>query len=69
MHPIFADAIDIPMVLVAGIIVLVPLMAFEVFIEALVLRKTWHLPYGQLCTFTFFANSWSLLAEEGVRDE
>jgi len=62
MTPIFADAIDIPIVLFFGIIVLVPLIAFEVFIEALVLKRIWHLPYGELCTFTFFANFWSLLA-------
>jgi hypothetical protein len=31
MTPILADAIDIPMVLFVGIVILVPLMAFEVF--------------------------------------
>ena len=62
MTPILADAIDFPMVLVAGIIVLIPLMAFEVFVEALILKKVWHAPYGDLCTFAFFANCWSLLA-------
>ena len=62
MIPIFADAIDVPVVLFFGVIVLVPLIAFEVFIEALVLKRIWHLPYGELCTFTFFANVWSLLA-------
>jgi len=31
MTPLFEDAINFPMVLAAGIIVLVPLMAFEVF--------------------------------------
>ena len=62
MIPIFADAIDVPVVLFFGVIVLVPLIAFEVFIEALVLKRIWHLPYGELCTFTFFVNVWSLLA-------
>jgi hypothetical protein len=62
MTPFFGDAIDFPVVLVAGIIVLVPLMAFEVFVEALVLKKAWRLPYGPLCTFAFFANVWSLVA-------
>jgi hypothetical protein len=62
MTPLLADAINIPMVLVGGIIVLIPLMAFEVFVEAFVLKKSWSLPYGQLCTFAFFANLWSLLA-------
>jgi hypothetical protein len=49
MKPFLGDAIDIPMVLVAGIIVLVPLLAFEVFIEALVLKQAWRLPYGRAC--------------------
>jgi len=39
MTPILADAINFPVVLVAGIIVLIPLMAFEVFVEALILKK------------------------------
>ena len=62
MQPIVADAINFPLVLGAGLIVLVPLMAFEVFVEALVLRGVWRLPYSQLCTFAFFANLWSLVA-------
>jgi len=62
MNPFFADVINIPMVLAVGIVVLVPLIAFEVFVEALVLKGAWRLPYGQLCTFTLFANCWSLLA-------
>jgi hypothetical protein len=62
MIPIFADAINFPLVLVAGIVVLAPLMTFEVLVEGLVLKKAWRLPYGQVCTFTFFANCLSLLA-------
>jgi hypothetical protein len=62
MTPLFADGIDFPLVLVAGFIVLVPLMAFEVFVEAFILNKIWHLSYSELCAFAFFANLWSLLA-------
>lgn len=62
MTPLFADAINFPLVLVAGIAVLVPLITFEVFVEAFLLKKAWHVSYGQLCTFAFFANLWSLLA-------
>src|ERR1041385_5946295 len=62
MRPLFADGIDIPILLTAGMFVLVPLMAFEVFVEALVLRKMWRLPYGKLCVLTLCANWWSLLA-------
>jgi hypothetical protein len=62
MTPILADAIDLPVVLIAGVIVLAPLLAFNVFVEALVLKKCWQLPYRQLCAFAFYANLWSLLA-------
>lgn len=62
MTPMLADAIDIPLVLLAGIIVLVPLLASEVFVEALVLKIIWQKPYGKLCWFALAANLWSLLA-------
>jgi hypothetical protein len=62
MHLLFADGINIGFVFIAGIIVLVPLMAFEVFAEAFVLKKAWRLPFQELCSLTFFANCWSLLA-------
>lgn len=62
IHPLLADAIDIPLVLGLGLAVLVPLMLFEVGIEALVLSKIWRLPYGNLCRYSFLANCWSLVA-------
>ena len=62
MSPFFADAINIPFVLGAGVVILVPLLAFEVFAEAFVLRAIWHQRFTDLCRFTFFANLWSLLA-------
>jgi hypothetical protein len=62
MRPILADGIDLPILLVAGVVVLVPLMTFEVFLEALVLKPIWPVPYTRLCGFTLFANLWSLLA-------
>jgi len=62
MHPLFADGIYIGLVFVGGIIVLVPLMVFEVFVEAFVLKKTWPLPFRELSGLTFFANCWSLFA-------
>lgn len=61
-HPLLADAIDIPYVVGFGLVVLVPLMLFEVGIEALVLSKVWRLPYGNLCRYSFVANCWSLVA-------
>ena len=62
MTPMLADAIDIPVVLLAGGIVLAPLLAFNVFVEAFILKKCWRLPYRQLCGFALVANLWSLLA-------
>ena len=62
MTPILADAINILFVFGIGIAVLVPLMAFEVFAEAFILRATWHQKFGDLCRFTFAANVLSLLA-------
>jgi len=62
MSPILADAIDIPFVFGLGLAVLIPLMAFEIFAEAFILRSVWRLPFGHLCRFTLFANLWSLIA-------
>jgi len=62
MTPIFADAINFSFVLGAGVVILVPLLAFEIFTEALILRTVWHQEFGDLCRFTFVANIWSLLA-------
>lgn len=62
MTPMLADAIDIPVVLLAGVIVLAPLLAFNVLVEAFILKKCWRLPYRQLCGFAVFANLLSLLA-------
>jgi hypothetical protein len=50
------------MVALDGLIMLVPLLAFEIFVEALVLKGAWGLPYARLCKFTILANILSLLA-------
>jgi hypothetical protein len=62
MNPIFADAIDFPIVLGVGLIVLAPLLLFEAGIEALILKKIWSIPFRSLCQLTFIANCLSLLA-------
>jgi hypothetical protein len=62
MNPMFADAIDFPLVLGFGLIVLVPLLLFEVVVEAFVLKAAWSIPFGKLCRYTFVANILSLLA-------
>lgn len=62
MSPIFADAIDFPLVLGLGLVVLIPLLLFEIGIEALILKKVWSIPFRSLCGLTFIANCLSLLA-------
>jgi len=62
MSPMFADAIDFPLVLGLGLVVLIPLLLFEVGIEALILKKVWSIPFRSLCGLTFIANCLSLLA-------
>ena len=62
MNPIFADSIDFPIALVMGFVVLVPLLLFEVIVEAFVLKGIWSIPFRTLCRYTFIANVLSLLA-------
>lgn len=62
MNPMFADAIDFPLVLMYGLAVLVPLLLFQVGVEALILRYMWQVPFREMARFTFRANCWSLLA-------
>lgn len=62
IHPLLADGIDLPLFLGFGLAILVPLMLFEVGIEALVLSKVWRISYGELCRYALFANCWSLVA-------
>ncbi len=62
MQPIFADGIDLPLLMVGGMIFLLPLLAFEVVVEALVLRWFWKEPFRELCWLTLRANCWSLAA-------
>jgi hypothetical protein len=62
MTLILADGIDLPIALGWGLGILIPLMAFEVFVEAFVLRYFWNIYFQDLCRFTFRANCWSLLA-------
>jgi hypothetical protein len=57
-----ADGINIGFVAVAGLVVLVPLMAFEVFVEAIVLAIGLKLPYRKVLLLSFAANLASLAA-------
>lgn len=62
MKPIFADAIDFPLVLALGLAVLVPLMLFQILVEAFVLSRAWNGSFRELTGFALRANCWSLLA-------
>ena len=62
MNPMFADAINFPLVFMYGMAVLVPLMLFEVGVEAWILRCLWRVPFCEMVRFTFRANCWSLVA-------
>lgn len=62
MHPIFADAIDVPLVVALGLAVVIPLLLFEVTVEAFILKQVWLIPFRTLCGFTLIGNCLSLLA-------
>ena len=60
-------AINVPELVQYGLVVILPLLFFEVVVEAMILEQLWSLPFIQLCPFTLFANCWSLLAGIPVR--
>ena len=62
MQPLLANAIDFGMVFSHGLTVLVPLVLFQVGVEALVLRRIWRGSFEDMARFTFRANCWSLAA-------
>jgi hypothetical protein len=59
---ILADGIDFSLVFVFGVIVLVPLMLFQVAVEGGILSRLWGIPFKQLTRVVFVANCWSLVA-------
>ena len=62
IQSILANAIDFGMVFANGVKVLVPLVLFQVGVEALVLRRIWRGSFEEMARFTFRANCWSLAA-------
>lgn len=62
MTPLLANGINVSYVLLLGALVLIPLMAFEVFVESAILRWGWKLSWDDLVGFTLRANLWSLVA-------
>lgn len=62
MNPMLANGIDLPLLLLFGVGVFIPLMAFQVGVESVVLSRCWQIPFRELARCTFKANCWSLLA-------
>lgn len=62
INPILANGIDLPLLLLFGAGVLIPLMAFQVGVESAVLSWFWQIPFRELARCTFKANCWSLAA-------
>lgn len=62
LHPMLADAINFPLVLLFGVGVLIPLLAFQVGVEGAVLARCWRIPFRELARCVFLANCWSLAA-------
>ena len=60
--PIFADGIDLPILLFYGLAVLVPLLLFEVLVEGAILSRIWGISFRSLAKPVLWANCWSLLA-------
>lgn len=60
--PLLANGINVPYFLLLGALVLVPLMAFEVFVESAILRWGWRVQWSDLVRLTLRANLWSLVA-------
>src|SRR5881397_1317815 len=60
--PLFADAIDFPIVIGYGIAILIPVFAFQFLVEGVILAKRWRVPFGTLANLVFRANAFSLLA-------
>lgn len=62
MTPILADAINFPLVLGFGILILAPLLAFQVLAESFVLGRIWRLRPRGMWGLVLRLNCWSLLA-------
>ena len=62
-----ADGINIGFVAVAGLVVLIPLLAFEVFVEAIVLAIGLKFPYRKVLLLSLGANLASLAAGIAVK--
>jgi hypothetical protein len=48
MTPILADAIDFPVMLGIGLMVLIPLLLFQMGVEGFLLGRFWRIPFREL---------------------
>jgi hypothetical protein len=62
ISPMLANGIDLPLLLLFGVGVFIPLMAFQIGVESAVLARFWQIPFRELARCTFKANCWSLVA-------
>jgi hypothetical protein len=62
VRPMLANGIDLPLLLLWGVAVFVPLMLFQVGVEGAILSRCWQIRFRELMTCVFLANCWSLLA-------
>jgi len=62
ISPMLANGIDLPLLLLFGVGVFIPLMAFQVGVESAVLSRFWQIPFRELARCTFKSNCWSLVA-------
>jgi riboflavin transporter FmnP len=62
MTPILADAINFPIVLGIGLLVVIPLLLFQMGVEGFLLSRFWRIPFRELRGLTLRANVVSLLA-------
>lgn len=63
----WADAIDMSFVFIGGLIVLIPLLAFEVFVEGIFYARGLRVPYRKILGLALAANLVSLAAGAPVK--
>jgi hypothetical protein len=62
MNPILADAIDFPVVLGIGLVVVIPLLLFQMVVEGFLLGRFWKMSFREVRGLALRANVMSLLA-------
>ncbi|MFN7138282.1 MAG: hypothetical protein ACK4UN_02965 [Limisphaerales bacterium] len=62
MQPLFANGINMGFVAGYGLLVLLPLILFQVAVEGAIYRFLWKVPFREMASLAFRNNCWSLLA-------